>query len=156
MLNSLVPAISHPELHNPRPEHRCQSLGQNGRRDIPPTPPERLCLLFHHQGHRRGLRNHRQSDSVQEERGRGRGGQDPGPLLSGHLALAHGRRGLFDEAQGDDVVDRAETDRPRPAADLAKCWVFAAVEGDGGRVVRELLAGGGRIAEAGKAPVGFV
>ena len=28
MPSSLVPALSHAELHNARPEHRCQSLGQ--------------------------------------------------------------------------------------------------------------------------------
>jgi len=155
MLSGLVPAISHAEFHNPRPEHRCQSLGQDGGRDVPPALPERLCLLFHLQDHRRGLRNHRRSAGVQEEERR-HGGQNPGPLLRGHLALAHGRRGLFDEAQGDDFEGCAGTDRPGPAADLAERWLFAAVEGDGGRVVRELLAGGGRTAEAGKGSVGFV
>lgn len=56
-------------------------------------------------------------------------------LLRGHLAFPNGRRGLSDEAQGDDAERRPGTDHPRAAAGLAESWVFAAVEGDGDGIV---------------------
>lgn len=164
MLSSLVPAISHAQLHNPRAEHRCQSVGQGGRRDVPPALAERLCLVVHLEDHRRGVRDHRRRDRggvvPQGRRHRAHwqagSGADPGALFRRHLALAHGRRGVLDAAQGDDVEGRARADRPRAAADLAESGVFAAAEGDGGRAVWELLVGGGGVAEARKGPVGFV
>ena len=162
MLSSLLPAISHAQLHNARAEHRCQSVGQGGRRDVPPALAERHRLVVHREDRRRGVRDHRPRDrGVLRLQGRHRhrhraDGADPGALLRGHFALAHRRRGVLDAAQGDDVEGRARADRPRKAAGRAESGVFEAAEGDGGRAVWELLVGGGGVAEAREGPVGFV